>query len=51
MKKTNKDKSVIALGDKMDRKALNRAKKNFEKSKGVPYDLRVKNLNSGDSEW
>ena len=51
MKNTNKDKSAIALGGKIDRKALNRAKKNFEKSKGVPYDLRVKNLNSGDSEW
>lgn len=28
-----------------------KARKNFEKAKNVPYSLRVKNLNSGDTEW
>lgn len=43
-------KEVVALGDKLDRKTLNRAKKNFEKAKGVSYTLRVKNLNNGETE-
>ena len=43
-------KEIVALGDKMTRKAMNRAKKNFEKAKGISYDIRVKNLNSGITE-
>ncbi len=27
------------------------ARKSFQKQTGVPYSLRVKNLQSGESEW
>lgn len=32
-------------------KASATQKKNFQKATGVDYDLRVKNLNSGATEW
>lgn len=51
MKNIKAAKTIVAMGEKLDRKALNRAKKTFQKSKGVEYALRVKNLNSGATEW
>ncbi len=48
MKTTINGKKVVQLGDKMDRKALNRAKKTFSKG---DYSLRVTNLKTGEDRY
>jgi hypothetical protein len=36
---------------KLQIKKNKKAEKNFVRQTGVPYEIRVRNLNSGETEW
>lgn len=40
-------KKIVALGERMDRKTINAAKKNFEKAVGCAYSVRVASIQNG----
>ena len=45
------DNKNIGFDKPMTRKEIEKAKKNFEKATGVPYDIRVKNLEDGEDNY